>query len=360
VPANLTPDYKAAEERYKAATNDDERLAALIEMLSVMPKHKGTEKIQADVKTRISKLKKQQSGAKTGGAHRSSWYQVERQGAGQVTLFGSPNSGKSSIVATLTGAHTTVAPYPFATTAPQAGMMPYEDIKIQLIDTPPIHEDTEPWVHHFLRVADLLLMVLDLGDDDIIVNTEKLLACLAAKQIRLKPEGEYAARPVIVVGCKSDCEGAADRQAIAAEIIAPALPPAPPPTPHSSLPLAPDSLSSSAPEPLNSSALEPLSPSLILPVSTVNHTGLEELRLAVFQRLHVIRVYTKRPGHPVEMRDPVILPEGSTVIEAAQHLHKDFATQLKFAKLWDGDKINGLMVERTHVLADRSVVEFHL
>jgi hypothetical protein len=320
MPANLTPIYKEAEERYKAAKTDEERLACLVEMLSVLPKHKGTEKIQADLKTRISKLK-HQAGAKSGGAKRSSWYQIERQGAGQVALFGPPNSGKSSIVAALTGAPTTVAPYPFSTTAPQAGMMPYEDIQVQLIDTPPIHEDTESWVYHFLRVADLLILVLDLADDDIIVSIEKLLPCLARANIRLRPEGELPARPLIVIGNKADAEGAGERKAIAAEVLGADLP--------------------------------------ITPVSATSHAGLEDLRRNVFERLHIIRVYTKRPGHPADMRDPVILPEGSTVMAAAEHLHKDFAAHLKYAKCWD-DQVHGLMVERSHVLKDKSVIELHI
>jgi hypothetical protein len=331
MPANLTPDYKAADDRYKHAKDDDERLACLLEMLSLVPKHKGTEKIQADIKTRISKLRKQAS-SKPAGAKRSTWYQIDRQGAGQVVLFGPPNSGKSSIVADLTGAPTTVAAYPFSTVAPQAGMMPFEDIQIQLIDTPPIYEDTEPWVYHFLRVADLLIMVLDLADDDIIVSIEKLQSLLDKTRIRLIPEGapvpveleEGGAppRPVIVAGGKADSDGAAERQAIASELLGVQFP--------------------------------------ILPVSTTTHQGLEDLRRAIYQRLHIIRVYTKKRGHPADMNDPVILPEGSDVMAAAQHLHKDFAVQLKYALYWDNDKFNGQMVERTHVLRDRSVVEFHI
>lgn len=320
MPANLTPIYKEAEERYKAARTDEERLACLVEMLAVIPKHKGTEKIQADLKTRISKLK-HEAGARSAGAKRSSWYQIERQGAGQVALFGPPNSGKSSIVAALTGALTTVAPYPFSTTAPQAGMMPYEDIQVQLIDTPPIHEDTESWVYHFLRVADLLLLVLDLADDDIIVSVEKLLPCLARASIRLRPEGELPARPLIVIGNKTDAAGADERKTIAVEVLGADLP--------------------------------------ITPVSATSHAGLEDLRRTIFERLRIIRVYTKRPGHPADMRDPVILPEGSTVMAAAEHLHKDFAAHLKYAKCWD-DQTQGLMVERSHVLKDKSVIEFHI
>jgi hypothetical protein len=321
MPANLTPIYKEAEERYRAARTDEERLACLVEMLAVIPKHKGTEKIQADLKTRISKLKKPTGGKSGGGARRSSWYQIERQGAGQVVLFGPPNAGKSAIVVALTGAPTVVAAYPFSTTAPQAGMMAYEDIQVQLIDTPPIHEDVEHWVYHFLRVADLLIMVLDLADDDIIVSIEKLLPCLAQANIRLRAEGDLPARPVLVVGNKADTAGAEERRAIAAELLGSDLP--------------------------------------IMPISTISHAGLEDLRRHVFERLHIIRVYTKRPGHPADMRDPVILPAGSTVMAAAEHLHKDFAAHLRFAKCWD-DQIQGLMVERTHVLKDKSVVEFHI
>jgi len=320
MPANLTPIYKEAEERYKEARTDEERLAGLVEMLSVLPKHKGTEKIQADLKTRISKLK-HHDGTKTGGARRSTSHQIDRQGAGQVALFGPPNTGKSAIVAALTGAPTTVAPYPFSTIAPQAGMMPYEDIQVQLIDTPPIHEDTETWVYHFLRVADLLILVLDLADDDVITSIEKLLPCLAKAGIRLRPEGELPARPLIVIGNKADAKGAEERRAIATEVLGADLP--------------------------------------ITPVSATSHAGLEDLRRAIFERLHVIRVYTKRPGHPVDMRDPVILPEGSTVMNAAEHLHKDIAAQLKYAKSWD-DHTHGLMVERSHVLKDKSIVEFHI
>jgi ribosome-interacting GTPase 1 len=320
MPANLTPIYKEAEERFKAARTDEERLACLVEMLSVLPKHKGTEKIQADLKTRISKLKKQSTGH-AGGAKRSSWYQVERQGAGQVALFGPPNCGKSAIVAALTGAQTTVAAYPFSTTAPQAGMMPYEDIQIQLIDLPPVYDDAEPWVYHFLRVADLLLMVMDLADDDIIVSIEKFLPCLARANIRLRTEGDLPARPLLVIGNKADAPGSEERQGIAAELLGSDLP--------------------------------------IMPVSAQTHIGLEDLRRTVFERLHIIRVYTKRPGHPADTHDPVILPAGSTVMNAAEHLHKDFSAHLRYAKCWD-DQVHGQMVERSHVLKDKSIVEFHI
>lgn len=324
MPANLTPDYLAAEERYRAARDDEERLACLIEMLALLPKHKGTEKLQADIKARISRLRKA-SHSRTGGPRRSNWYQIPRQGAGQVTLFGAPNTGKSSIVAALTGARTSVGPYPFATTVPQAGMMPFEDIWIQLVDTPPIYRETEPWVYHLLRTADLLLMVLDLGDDDIIRTTEEVVDCLAHKNIFLPGQTgtppDSKPRRTLVAACKADSPGAEARQAIAAELLGPEL--------------------------------------LTIAVSTTTCTGLEELRCAIFRELQIIRVYTKRPGHPPDMSDPVVLPVGSTVIEAAGYLHKELAARLRYARLWDCDRFHGQMVERNHILTDRSIVEYH-
>jgi hypothetical protein len=195
-------------------------------------------------------------------------------------------------------------------------------------------------------------MVLDLADDDIIVSIEKLRDCLNQRNIQLigqpltangsrltvdssqpsavsrqpsaapPPETSGPPRPVIVTGCKADVEGASERQAIAAEMLGAEFP--------------------------------------ILALSTATHAGLEELRTLIFKRLHVIRVYTKKPGHPPDMNEPVIVPEGSTVMAAAQHLHKDFAAQLRYAKYWDNDKFSGQMVDRTHVLSDKSIVEFHI
>ncbi len=139
MPANLTPPYKAAEQRYREATDDAARLEALNEMMQVIPKHKGTEKLQAEIKAKIAKIKKGAQ-AKPAGAKAKSLDNIPREGAAQIPLVGPPNSGKSQFLAAVSHAHPEIADYPFTTRAPVAGMMPWENIKFQLIDLPPISD----------------------------------------------------------------------------------------------------------------------------------------------------------------------------------------------------------------------------
>ncbi|UCG44181.1 MAG: TGS domain-containing protein [candidate division WOR-3 bacterium] len=319
MPANLSPEYKEAETRYRAAKTAEERLACLEEMLSTIPKHKGTEKMQADIKTRIAKVRKSLGQKK--GAKRADWFHVDKQGAGQVAVLGAPNSGKSALVAHLTGLPAQVTAYPFATTMPAAGMMPYQDIQIQLVDTPPLARETPPWVFHILRTSDMLLWTIDLSDDALLEALEETSGLLDKARIMTDP-GEDPARlkKTLRVGTKCDDPQAADRLAILKEM---------------------------------EGELE------ILPVSVQTGQGLEEMKLRLFQALGIIRVYTKKPGKPADMDDPVILRAGATVIDAAFHLHKDIAARLCFARLWNDHGCDGQRVERAHVVEDQDIVEFH-
>jgi ribosome-interacting GTPase 1 len=114
LPANLPPAYFEAENRYREAKTPAEGIAALEEMLAIMPKHKGTDKLKADLRRRISKLKsKQQEKKKLGRRDRG--YKIEKEGVGQVVLIGEPNVGKSSLVAALTNADPQVAEFPHST-----------------------------------------------------------------------------------------------------------------------------------------------------------------------------------------------------------------------------------------------------
>ena len=340
MPANLSADYLKAEERYRAAVTNEDKLTALEEMFTTLPKHKGTEKMQADIKTRISKLKKEMSGPSKGGAKRADFFHVEKQGAGQVVIFGAPNCGKSALVKELTGLHAEVAPYPFTTTQPAAGMMEFEDIQIQLVDTPPVSPDSPAWLFGIMRTADILIWMLDLSDDALLETTEQTQTLLDKANISLgspkstvqSPESSPPSAPspqplapspkkVLQLGSKSDDPQAMDRLAILRELIGDVE---------------------------------------VLPVSVEHHTGLEELKRRLFEMLQIIRVYTKKPGKPVEFRDPVILPIGATMIDAAYHLHKDIAQNLQFARLWNTAGYDGQRVERGHVLSDRDILEFHM
>lgn len=320
MPANLTPEYKQAEERFRQAKTPEEKLICLEEMLATIPKHKGTEKMQADIKTRIAKIRRELSEGK-GGGKRSDWYSVEKQGAGQIAIFGPPNCGKSALVRTLTGLNTEVAPYPFTTTRPLAGMMTYEDVQIQLIDTPPMVADSPAWLFHILRTADAVCWLLDLGDDSVLENITQIQELLRQNRIGFLGEENVTIKPLIRIGTKADAPEAPDRLAILSEMIG---------------------------------SVE------VLPVSVITGQGLEEFRHLAFKALNIIRVYTKKPGKPPDMNEPVILKSGATVIEAANHLHKDFARKLAYARLWRTEAFSGLRVERTQSLKDKDIIEFHI
>jgi ribosome-interacting GTPase 1 len=346
MPANLSADYLKAEERYRAATTPEEKLTCLEEMFTTLPKHKGTEKMQADIKTRISKLKKEMSGPARGGAKRADWFHVEKQGAGQVVLVGAPNCGKSALVRELTGLHAEVAPYPFTTTHPAAGMMEFEDIQIQLVDTPPVSPDSPAWLFHIMRTADILVWMLDLSDDALLETTEQTQALLQKANIALAgPKSEGG------LSLKGDCPQ--DRSA---------EPPTPHPSPHAPQKALRLGAKSDDPQAMDRLSIlrELIGDVEVLPVSAEHHSGLEELKRRLFAMLEIIRVYTKKPGKQVELRDPVILHVGGTVTDAAYHLHKDFAQHLQFARLWNNAGYDGQRVERGHVLQDKDILEFHV
>jgi len=203
MPANLTPEYKRAEESYRAAKSPEERLEALEEMLRVVPKHKGTDGLQADLKARISKLRKLPS-SKAGKSTFS--HMVPREGAGQVALVGPPNAGKSALVAALTRATPDVADYPFTTREATPGMMRLGNISIQLLDLPALsRQHVEPWVFDLVRTADLCWVVVD-GRWPI-EGLDDTLAILAERHIGLRPVGddlsvrdlERVVRPALLV-----------------------------------------------------------------------------------------------------------------------------------------------------------------
>jgi small GTP-binding protein len=321
MPANLPPQYFDVEKQYREAKDPNEKLVYLQQMLSIIPKHKGTEKLQADLKTRISKLKdtigKQKKSRGSGGA----WYQVEKQGAGQIVLVGLPNAGKSTLLNTLTNAHVDVGDYPFTTQLPQVGMLEYEDIKIQIVDTPPLYEEAPPWLYGLYRNGDMLLIVLDgLGKpvDDFKTITEML----DAKNIYFKEHEFGDMKRVIIVLNKIDTA----REQTVMQTFKHAYP----------------------------------GQSRVYACASQADQGIPTLRKALFTELNIIRVYTKKVGKPIVKDDPVVLGRGATVLDAAEHIHKDFRKNLKFARLWNDEGYNGQRVEKHHELIDGDVIEFHI
>lgn len=328
-PANLTPDFMAADKKFKAATSPQDRLAALEEMLSTIPKHKGTEKMQADIKRRIAKLRSETQ-KRRGTARGKPFYHVDKEGAGQMVLVGAPNSGKSALLRALTNAEPEVADYPFTTRAPLPGMMAYENVQIQLVDLPPVDAElSEGWLYGIIRTAHAVLLVVDLADDDLLAGTDEVLRLLAAANLELRAgpikirgssEGPQI-KPALIVAAKLDVRGAGERLAIFREYIGDRLP--------------------------------------VLPVSAEAGTGLDGLREAGFRLLDVIRVHSKPPGKKADLSAPFILDRGATVLDAAEAVHREFVHKLKYARLWNRAS-QGLMVGRDHVLEDGDILEIHL
>jgi len=329
MPANLTPQYKQAEERFRTATTHDAKLEALREMLALLPKHKGTEKLYADLRKRLAKLEDEGAHTHHGGARHDEPGHVRREGAGQWALVGPPNAGKSALLAALTHAHPEVAPYPFTTRVALPGMMAFEDLQVQLVDTPAVSpQHTEPWLTNLVRNADGVLVVLDPNDDafdDDIAAVRALLerARVWPKAAPLPGDAHPWAviHPVRAVLNKSDLDGDGSLR----ELVRPALDSAWP----------------------------------VHEVSAATGDGLAELRAALWRDLGRIRIYAKEPGHQPDRERPFVLDRGATVEQLANVVHHEIAERFKFARLWGHAAFDGQQVDRHHVLEDGDVVELH-
>ncbi len=330
MPANLTPEYEKAELRYRQAATDGERVAALQEMLAAIPKHKGTEKMQADLKRRLSQLRKseQSSGRSTG----LDPFHIPRSGAGQVVVIGPPNTGKSSLLAATTHAEVKVADYPFTTTVPLPGMWHQDDVQIELVDTPPLTPDHVPaGLLGTIRGADVVALMVEAGEIAL-EQVEMVLAVLKARGVELcsrprnlVPAGEPSQRSGLIIASKSD--------------VAP--------------PGAVGLLRSLYEAPEARPRLE------VVAISSRFGQGLEPLFRKLWELLAMIRVYTKEPGKPPDTRKPFVVPLGATVADLALQIHRDLPERMKFARLWGHSRFEGQQVHKTEPLRDRDVVEIH-
>ncbi len=353
MPANLTPQYLEAEQRFKEATAPPEKMKALRHMMAVIPKHKGTEKLRAELRRKLSRLQDEAESErrrKSGG--RSSPGHVPHEGAGQVVLVGPPNAGKSSLLDALTGAHPKIAPYPFTTIEPQAGMMRYEDVHVQLVDTPAVSADfMESWLPELVRRADRVLLVADLGSDMLLDDVEVVLRRLGERRLHLVPlAAETEAADDEAAGMAPSATTEAHEEAESVETLLAAN--------HCDRPGAAGRL-----ELLREMLAALLGADFPAPavhvVSATAGTGLEGLRQALFGALRIVRVYTKMPGSKPDLEKPFIVPHGATVMDLAETIHRDIAAQLKFARLWGSGRFDGQAVQRDHVLQDRDIVEIH-
>jgi ribosome-interacting GTPase 1 len=325
MPANLTPEYFKAEKWYREATTADEKILALEQMLAVMPKHKGTDHLKADLRRKLSKLK--EAPVQKGKGKHVDVFHVPRSGSGQIALIGTPNSGKSSIVAALTNAKVNVADFPFATTAPVPGMVTFEDVQIQLIDTPPITADfISPGQVGTYRNCDVIGIVIDLSADigeqlgNCLDFLESRRLLIDAETSAVDEQGNALAKKAFCICTKSDIAKAG----------------------------AIDKLKQSCKYPFE-----------FVEVSTLSGAGLEELSAMFFRLLGIIRIYAKPPGKPADMGDPFTLPAGATVMDLATAIHRELAGKLKFARIWGTGVYDGQNAQRNHILNDKDIIELH-
>ncbi len=327
MPANLPPEYIEEEERYRNASDKDEKLDALEEMLALLPNHKGTDKIEADIRKRISNLKKS-SQKKKGPTRAKTPDQIEPQGAGQVVLTGFPNSGKSALLDVTTNASPKVADFPYSTQGPTIGMLQHEDVQIQLIDTPPISEEhVETWVYNLIRKSDLVLAVVDGAAENPIEEFKKTKKHLENEGIHLfHPEADF----------QKDAIGRTNRKG---EIIL--------------------SKSDELNEEEVSKNLEEVSGLPTTPVSILNEESLSRFSRSVFEGLLKIRIYTKRPGEEPDMKEPYLLDKNSTVLEGVRSIHRNMVDNLDYIRIWGSGRFDGQEVAQDHVLEDGDVIEIH-
>ena len=328
MPTNLPAECAELERQYKAAESPAEKAVYLEELISLIPKHKGTDKLRAGYRRRLSKLKSAAE-IKKGTRTRDSAFHIDKEGAGQVALVGPPNVGKSALVVALTNASPQVAAFPHTTWTATPGMMLVENVQIQLIDTPPLTRDfVEPELMDLIKRSDLILLVLDLQADPV-EQLEDTVALMRDHRIvphhlrdRYPEQRGLAVIPFLVLVNKCDDESMDEDCDIFRQLLE-------------------DDWS-------------------LLPLSATTGRGLEQFKQTVFRRLEIMRVYSKTPGKDPDFTTPFVLKNGDTVTVFAGKVHKDFVDNLKTVRVWGHGVFDGQLVQRDHVLHDGDVVELQI
>jgi len=328
MPTNLPPEYFEVDKRYRAAKTTAEKIETLEELLGTIPKHKGTDKLRADFRRKLSKLKSETQTQKS-KSKRDSTYHIGKEGAGQIVIIGPTNVGKSALISALTNATPEISEVPYTTWNPTPGMMAMENVQIQLIDTPPLdREYIEAELMDLIRRADLVLLVIDLQADPIFqlkdtitILREHNLAPLQHQELYTEEQG-MAFTPLMVLVNKFDDPDSDVIYELFQELLEGEWP--------------------------------------LLPISATTGRNLDQLKRAIFEKLDIIRIYSKAPGKEPDLETPFILKQGSTVEEFARKVHKDFYINLKSARVWGSSLFDGQMVGRDHVLHDGDVVELRI
>ena len=385
MPTNVTAEYLAAEEEYRQAKTIPEKIRALEKMYATVPKHKGTEKLRLQIKRKLAELRKelekQQSQRKGGGYS----FSVKKEGAAQIVLAGLPNVGKSSLLNVLADIDVDVADYPFTTVEPIPGMMKHKDVQIQLVEVPGLIEGAAlgkgmgTQLLSVIRNADAIAIVVDLSQDPV-KQMEIILKEFERAGIKInkrRPKVEIKRMPMggivingahLIQGDTSEVMKMLREEGIhSAEITVKE-----PVTLEDFSDALDESLvwrkaiiiANKGDAPGSKENYERLVKGYgdrfkIVPVSAKKRANIEALKEELYDLAGIIRVFTKSPGEEPAY-PPIALKKGSTVLDVAERIHKDFAKNFKYARVWGKSaKFPGQRVGPDHMLEDGDIVEIH-
>lgn len=385
MPTNVTAEYLAAEEEYRNAKTITEKIKALEKMYATVPKHKGTEKLRLQIKRRLAELRKElekQQAQRKGGGYS---FSVKKEGAAQIVLAGLPNVGKSFLLRQLTGVDTDVADYPFTTVEPIPGMMKHKDVQIQLVEVPGLVEGAAlgkgmgTQLLAVIRNADAIAIVIDLSQDPI-RQMEIILKEFERAGIKLnkrRPRIEIKKMPYggIIINGQENIKGDIEevmkmlreekihsaeitvKEPVTLEEFADALD-------ESLVWRRAIIIANKGDAPGSRENYEKLVREYgdrfkIVPVSAKKGINIDVVKDALYDLAGIIRVFTKSPGEEPAY-PPIALKKGSTVLDVAKRIHKDFAKNFKYARVWGKSvKFPGQRVGADHVLEDGDIVEIH-
>ncbi|MFH1697212.1 MAG: GTPase [Candidatus Diapherotrites archaeon] len=354
MPSNVSFEYTKAQGKYEQASTNSEKLAALQEMRSTAPKHKGAEKLRAEISGKLARLKrdmeKQREQAKKTSGGKS--LNVRKEGAGQVVLVGMPNSGKSTLLNALTGLDVEVEDYPFTTKKPEIGMMNYHGADVQLVEVPAIIRGSSSGKANgtqllsVIRNADAVVLVVRSKNEEKTLLNELSKADIILNRKKPAIEVKQAKFPGITIAGKQHLK--IKEAELIGFLKSAGI--------HSASVILGERTT------INKIA-EVLDTRIVyrhaLTVNMFEGIDAEMLKEKIFALLGRVIVFTKKPGQEAVKDKPLVLPKGSTVEDVAKNLHKDFTRKLKYVRVWGATKFAGQRVSRTYVLNDGDIIEIY-
>ena len=390
MPTNLPPNAKKKWAEVEATKNPREKLQRMQEFLSLVPKHKGTAKLCAQIKKQMATMRKEMEEKKRRKAGKGEpKFFIEKEGAAQIALIGLTNVGKSSLLVAVTNSKVEVSANPYTTREPIPGIMNYEDIQFQIVEAPALMEgsaDGRAWGLQTLalaRNADGLILMVDLSQDPVeqlsltLSEMEKARILVSKPKARVEVERRFmgAGLRIILIGRLVDCNFKGVEELLRSYRITDAVVKI---SGEATLDEVEDAVfESTVYKPVvivaNKIDLEGSEANLkflesyvgnklpILAVSCEKRCGLEKLGETMFKTLDIIRVYTKEPNEKEFSKKPFILKKGSTVYDLAKNIHSDFSEKFSYAKVWAKRLVfSPQKVGSSFVLNDRDIAEIHV